>query len=288
MKSLEVFVTAGTLLSFGQAADELGLSASAVSRRIRALEEDLETALFIRRSKSVELTDAGAAYLAELAPAFVQIRQATSDIRQLSRRLVITAPQSFAVSWLTPRLPAFRARHPEINIDLEVSADITGRHADGYDVGIFLSKGDWPERHAERLIPISVFPVTSPEIGSQVSEPADLLAHPLIHVRQLANAWDEWFSAVGLADVLNPAERPQDMVFNDVQLAYEAAQQGLGMAVGADAVVGDYLQRGALVAPLKEQVKSGFSYYVVCARSRYNDPEVRQLLKWLREAAATL
>jgi len=282
LKSLEVFVTAGSLLSFGKAADELGLSPSAVSRRIRALEQDLDVALFIRRSKSVELTPVGERYLKEITPAFSLIRLATSDLLRTRKRLVITTTQSFASSWLIPRLPDFRQQHPEINVDLEVTADITGRNVDNFDIGIFLSRGHWPGRHAENLMPITVFPVASPDVATQLKTLGDLLEFPLIHVRQLPNAWDEWSTAVGLSIPSDPEKRSKDMHYNDVQLAFEAAQQGLGIAVGADVVVNELLRIGKLVAPFTSPVQSAFGYYLVCAKSRLRSPEIRDFRSWIK------
>ena len=282
LKSLEVFVVAGRLLSFGLAAEAMGLSASAVSRRIRALEVELDTTLFIRRSKSVELTVAGVQYLRNLTPAFSAIRAATEKLGQASKRLVVSTPQSFAFSWLIPRLPLFRDEHPDIIIDLEVSADITGRNADNFDVAIFLTRGSWPDRHAEVILPIKVFPVTGVELARNLKMPADLLNYPLIHIRQLPKAWDEWFHAAGVTYDKDNPKRLKDMHFNDVQLAYEAALRGLGIAVGADVVVEEYLLNGQLVAPFEKSVNSALSYYFICSKSRLRDPEVQKLLRWLK------
>lgn len=285
LKSLEVFVQAGKCLSFGQTALALGLSASAVSRRIGALEQDLGLALFVRHGKSVSLTPAGAQYLDDLAPAFAAIRGATEALSASGGRLVITTPQSFAVSWLIPRLSSFRAQHPEVDIDIDVSEDITGQHADDFDIGIFLSRRHWPERHVEELVPISVFPVCSPALAAGMRDPSQLADQTLLHVRQLPKAWDEWLKQVGHSAVsLSPARR-KDMRFNDVQLALEAAQRGIGVAIGADVVVADRLQKGILVAPFDQRVRSAFSYQLVCTRSRLRAPEVRSFRRWIRASA---
>lgn len=281
LKSLEVFVRAGQLLSFGEAAAELNLSPSAVSRRIRALETELDQLLFVRRSKSVELTPVGAKYLSALAPAFAAIRLATTDLARETRRVTLTVPQSFAVSWLTPRLPAFRDAHPAIELDIEVSTDITGHRSDDFDVGIFLSNGSWPGRHSDLLSEISTFPVCSPDAAANLNTPADLATCTLLHVRQLPNAWDEWLEAAGAAPLRHPSEHENHMYFNDVQLAYEAAQRGLGIAIGADIVVEEYLRNGRLVAPFSERAESGFQYHFVTAKSRLRDPAIQQLRQWL-------
>lgn len=287
LKSLEVFVAAGRLLSFGGAAAELGLSPSAVSRRIRELEDDLDVALFERRSKSVALTEAGAQYLAALAPAFDGIRRATEELAAARTRLVIAAPPSFAVDWLTPRLGAFRERHPGIDIELDVSADITGRFAGDLDIGIFLGDGAWPDFFVERLLPISVFPVASPALAATLQGVADLQDTPLLHVRQLPNAWTEWLAAApGGADVAAARTGARDMTFNDVNLAFEAAQRGLGVAMGADVVVDERLSDGRLAAPFTFKATSAFSYYFVCARRRRRHPSVMRFHAWLKACVA--
>lgn len=286
LKSLEVFVQAGKSLSFGQTAMAMGLSPSAVSRRIAALEQDLGVALFTRHGRSVSLTAAGAQYLEDLAPAFAAIRSATSALSRSASRLIITTPQSFAANWLIPRLPDFRRLHPEVEIDIDVSEDITGQHADGFDIGIFLSRRDWPERHVEQLVPIRVFPVCSPELAQRLRDPSDLAAETLLHVRQLPRAWDEWLKQVGHGAVAHAPGRRGDMRFNDVQLALEAAQRGIGLAIGADAVVADRLESGLLVAPFDLPVRSAFSYQLVCSRSRLRAPEVRSFRRWIRHCVA--
>ncbi len=284
LKALEAFVHAGRLLSFGKAAERMGLSASAVSRLIRTLELDLGLSLFIRRSRSVELTPEGERYLGKISPAFSAISEATAELRATRARLIISAPQAFAVSWLTPRLNVFRDRHPEIDIELSVCADITGRYEDSFDIGVFLAREHWPERHVELLHPISTFPVCSPALARNLTTPQDLLSQTLLQVRQLPNAWGEWLSAAGMDQ--SAAERPQKEIhFNDVQLAYEAAQNGLGVAVGADVIVEDRLADGRLVAPFELRKPSAYSYYLVCSKRRRNDPEVRAFRRWVQHAA---
>ena len=286
LRSLEIFVHAARHLSFGKAAAKVNLSPSAVSRRIRALEKELGAALFVRRSKSVELTTVGTQYFASLSPAFLTIHQATNALtdNNTQKRLLLTVPQSFAVSWLTPRLPSFQKRCPDVEIEVNVSADITGHHADDFDVGVFLSQGSWPGRYVEKIMPISVFPVCSPDLARDIHTISDLAEQTLLHVRQLPNAWPEWLGAVGATNAWVKNKRTKQMHFNDVQLAYEAAQRGLGVAVGADIVVRGHLEAGRLVAPFEQKVPSAFSYYFVCTKTRLRDPVVQKFRRWLKMA----
>lgn len=284
LKSLEAFVVAGRLRSFGKAGAQLGLSPSAVSRRIRNLETELGVSFFDRRSKSVELTAAGARYLDALSPSFDAIRRATAEIRtdRGLRRLIVSVPRSLAARWLTPRLPDFRNRYPDIDLEIEVSADISGRLTDGYDVGIFLSLDNWPNHHAECLLPITVFPVCSPAVAKELRTYSDLSSQTLLHVRQLPKAWPEWLRAAGLDE----HTKAREIVFNDVQLVYEGALSGLGVAVGADVVVTDYLKDGRLVVPFGPRIPSAFKYHLVCQKCRLRDPSVRKFIAWARECAA--
>jgi len=284
LKSLEAFVVAGRLRSFGKAGAQLGLSPSAVSRRIRNLETELGVSFFERRSKCVELTAAGVRYLDALSPTFDAIRRATAEIRtdREIRRLVVFVPRSLAARWLTPRLPDFRARYPDIDLEIEVSLDISGHLADGYDVGIFLSLGNWPNHYAECILPITVFPVCSPAVAKELHTQADLASQTLLHVRQLPKAWPEWFRAAGMEQI----SASREIIFNDVQLAFEAALNGLGVAIGADVVVTDYLKDGRLVVPFGPRVRSAFKYHLVCQKCRLRDPSVRKFITWARECAA--
>lgn len=284
LKTLEAFVTAGRLLSFGKAGNALGLSPSAISRRIRNLEKELGNPFFIRHSKSVELTDVGAEYLARLSPAFDAIHDATEKVRaeRESRRLVVAMPQCLAARWLTPRLPEFHRLHSEIELEIDAHIDLLTPHPSHFDIGIFLPAEPWPRRHVEPLLSVSVLPVCVPEIGKNIRRPTDLAKQTMLHNRQLPDAWSLWFRAAGI-DPVTPAK---DIYFNDLDLAYSAAINGLGIGLGGDIVVAQYLRSGQLIAPFDPNAKFDFKYHLVCEKSRLQERPVRCFIKWLKRCIA--
>lgn len=284
LKTLEAFVTAGRLLSFGKAGNALGLSPSAISRRIRDLEAELGSPFFIRHSKSVELTEVGAEYLDRLSPAFDAIYDATEKIRieKENRRLVVAIPQCLAARWLTPRLPEFNRLHSEIELEIDAHMDLLTPQPSRYDIGIFLPAEPWPRRHVEPLLSVPVFPVCVPEIGKNIREPADLAKQTMLHNRQLPDAWSMWFRAAGV-DPVSPAK---DIYFNDLDLAYSAVLNGLGVGLGGELIVAPYLRSGQLVAPFDPDARFVFTYHLVCEKSRLQEKSVRCFIKWLKRCIA--
>ena len=284
LKSLEAFVTAGRLLSFGKAGNALGLSPSAISRRIRTLEADLGSPFFIRHSKSIELTELGARYLERLGPAFDAIHEATENVRSGKRtdRLVVAMPQCLAARWLTPRLHAFSDCHGDIELELDVHIDLLTPYHGNFDVGIFLPAEPWPRHHVEPLMSVSVFPVCVPSISDSIREPADLSHQTMLHNRQLPDAWKLWFRAAGL----DPIEPAKDIFFNDLDLAYAAVINGLGVGLGGHILVSEYLRSGALVAPFGTTAHFNFDYHLVCEKSRLREKPVRQFVRWLKQCIA--
>lgn len=284
LKTLEAFVAAGRLLSFGKAGDALGLSPSAISRRIRNLEAELGSPFFIRHNKSIELTDVGAEYLERLSPAFDTIFEATEKVRSdnENRRLVVAMPQCLAARWLTPRLPEFNRLHSEIELEIDAHMDLLAPHPNRFDIGIFLPAAPWPRRHVEPLLSVSVFPVCVPAIGANIREPADLGKQIMLHNRQLPDAWSLWFRAAGI-DPVTPAK---DIYFNDLDLAYSAVINGLGVGLGGDIVVAQYLRSGQLIAPFGPDTKFDFEYHLVCEKARLQEKPVRCFLKWLKSCTA--
>lgn len=281
LKTLEAFVTAGRLLSFGKAGDVLGLSPSAISRRIRNLEVELGSPFFVRHNKSVELTDVGAEYLEKLSPAFDAIYDATEIVRteREDHRLVVAMPQCLAARWLTPRLPEFNRLHSEIELEIDAHMDLLTPHPDRYDIGIFLPAAPWPRRHVEPLLSVSVYPVCVPAIGKTIRKLADLGKQTMLHNRQLPDAWSLWFRAAGV-EPMTPAK---DIYFNDLDLAYSAVLNGLGVGLGGDIVVAKYLRSGQLIAPFDTDTKFDFQYHLVCEKSRLEERPVRCFIKWLKK-----
>jgi LysR family glycine cleavage system transcriptional activator len=276
LRSVAVFVAAGRALSFSVAAKALNLTPSAVSRRIRDLEQDLGVALFRRFNRRLELTPAGARYLEATGAAIDLIER---ESRALAPRrptvLRLSVLQSFASLWLVPRLAAFKRQRPDLDIELETSSEVVDLADDRFDAAIRFGNGDWPDLVAERLFETQVYPVAAPGLlpGGAVSA-AILDRAVLLEIVQAPDLWSQYLAGVGLAGY-RPRQR---RTFDNAQVMYEAAANGLGLALGSDELVTAQLAAGRLVKPFANRsVPLKQSYYLVYRTERRHQPALKAL-----------
>ncbi|MCW5731453.1 MAG: transcriptional regulator GcvA [Alphaproteobacteria bacterium] len=285
LRAIETFTEAARRLSFKLAGERLGLTASGVSRRIQALEADLGVKLFRRFNRALELTPAGRRYLARVGPAIDRIRDASRNLRgKGGERVRLSVLQSFAAAWLVPRLPDFLARHPDIEIELETGSAYEDFDAAGIAVGIRFGRGHWPGRLADRLMTIEAFPVASPALvrgDPPLREPADLARHTLLLARHLPDVWPAWLAAAGLPDLKPRRQRAYD----NSQLLYQAAANGLGVALGVEPLIGELMREGKLVRPFRQSLKLESSYYLVMRPDERQRPAIRAFRNWILAAA---
>lgn len=197
---LRAFECAARLRSFTSAAEELHLTQAAVSHQIRSLESMFGVQLFIRRSRTLDLTDMGKAYLPSVRGAIEELAFSTQGLFGPSTRNTVTvrAPISLGVLWLAPRLKQFRAQHPGIDVRIvsEIWADsISDRDV---DVDIRLGAGAWAGYRAQRLADESIVPVCAPGACETIASVADLKAHEMVHILGFEDHWAKCFSNAGL------------------------------------------------------------------------------------------
>ena len=279
------FEAAARLSSFTAAARELNVSQSAVSQQIRALEASLGTALFVRAGRRVRPTPAGRAYRHSVARALEQIANATRELRALGapEPLTLAADQSISWFWLMPRLPAFRARHPESRIRRIASDSARDCLEETVALAILHGRGDWPGREARLLFPEEVFPVCSPDylVGAPpLAEPADLLRHRLLHLEDDGWQWLNWRMWLTEAGLDAPAER-HGLIMNNYPLLIEAAKAGQGVALGWRTLVDADLAAGRLVRPLEGTVRTDGGYYLLWPAGREIGAAARLLAGFL-------
>jgi LysR family glycine cleavage system transcriptional activator len=281
LNSLRAFEAAARLGSFKAAADEALVTHGAISRQIKLLEGWLGTQLFERRNRRAVLTDAGAAYLADVASAMDRIAVATDRCRlhRGHRRLRVNVITTFTVRWLLPRLVRFHDANPEIDIDVVTSnADIESMQepfdvairtgpdpVDGYQVSGFL---------AERRLP-----VCSPNLLARIplKQPKDLQQHTLLHCATRPRFWSHWLSSVGLAD-LKPAG---NVTLEHYYLALEGALGGMGVALGPVALIERDIAEKRFAVPFPELWIPGRSYCTYIPVHLARDPAVRTFKDWL-------
>jgi DNA-binding transcriptional LysR family regulator len=287
---LRGFEAAGRLLSFTRAAEELFLTQSALSRQVKALEDALGVALFERRHRALALTPQGAAFHRDVAEALRAFARAADDVSADARepRLTITTTVSFASLWLIPRLPRFRARHPEV--DVYVSADDRIVDVDEVDVAIRYL-GDTVPSGAIHLFSERMMPVVSREVAAHPRTPlrtvADLRRHVLLHLDDPEGRvpwlnWPAWLAANGERD-LKPAGSLRFSIYDQV---IQATLGGQGVALGRLPMVSELLAAGRLVAPFPARYSSQRGYYVIVAPRARTRSDVAAFVAFLREEAA--
>ena len=288
LRSLEAFAVAGRTLSFTAAANELRLTTSAVSRRIRALEEELGLKLFVRTGNALRLTAAGQRYHGTVAGAFQDLRAATGDLQQCGRRrpVRISLLPSFASNWLAPRLGAFYQRHPDIDLQLETGTRYVDLDGDGFDFAIRLCTGDWPDLDVDPLLDIEVFPVCSHTLNrtvGRVADPGRLSGQVLLHCKHSIHVWQDWLEEAGFSDVM-----PDRQVYlDDFNMMYQAAANDLGFGMGWEPIVRPFVDRGQLVAPFDFRLRLPKRFHLVGLPGERNRPAARAFRQCLTETART-
>ncbi|UFZ03674.1 LysR substrate-binding domain-containing protein [Bradyrhizobium ontarionense] len=250
--------------SLAQAAVAMNLSVPALSRRIQQLEATFGVRLFERQPRGLVLTAAGDSYFAALDPAWRSMTQATEALRRQEddAGLTVSVMPTFAANWLIPRLPRFQAQHRTVQIVLQTSAEIEDLHARSeLDCAIRLGRGPWPGVTSEPLLAVDAVPVLSPQLRDRRGiprHPRDLVNARLICTDHQIEFWQEWFAASGI-----DAAPTDCLVFDNLQVVYEAASAGMGIALGLDPVVRPFIDAGRLVPLFAERVRLPRQFHLV-------------------------
>ena len=283
LAALRAFEAAARHGSFRAAAEELAITQSAVSHQIAGLERRLATALFRRKARRVELTEAGAAYYPFLGDAFERIAQGTALVSRqaLAGELMVQVYVTVAVKWLIPRLHRFQAAEPDILVRMSTSQlDWEFDPATG-DLGIICTrKADRPNLHYAHLFDARLFPVCSPAIaqgGTGLCQPAELVNHTMLQLYTAEDDWRAWLEAAGVPQLAGRAE-PR---FDSYLLALEAATEGQGVALVPHFMVASDIRAGRLVKPFAVEVRQPARWYLVCRRERRGDARIVRFREWL-------
>jgi LysR family glycine cleavage system transcriptional activator len=283
LNALKTFEAASRHESFSRAADELFVTHGAVSHQIRALEEELGTALFQREGKRVRLTDAGCRYAKDVRTALMALADATREVREghRARRLVVSSLSSFSARWITPRIGRFIERHPEIDLELLSTNALADFTRDDVDVGIRFGTGNYPDLHVERLLDEVGFPVCSPTLSRAAlpKTPAELAASPRL-LRSDDQMWSVWFKAAGLTGIPEPR---RGVLYQDSSNLLQAAMDGQGIALVRYSIAAHELATGRLVRLFDIDAPSPLAYWFVCPPPLLGSARVQAFRTWLFE-----
>jgi len=287
LPALRFFEAAGRHQSFKLAAAELNVTPSAVSHGIVGLEEALGVELFVREPRGISLTATGADYLSYVSEAFSLIAIGTQRLpnHRANRPIALSCAPTFASRWLLPRLQRFKARWPDVNVTVDTSHRQVGFPVDGFDFAIRLSRAPVAGTAWTRLFGEEFVPVCSPTyLASLRDEHGTPSLHnaTLIHVNAASEDWQAWIEATG-----TQTRNPDDGLRVDtIQLAFEAASMGLGVALGRRPLVNRDLESGALVTAAFASVASATAYWLVSAENAERRPELLGFRQWILAEAA--
>jgi LysR family glycine cleavage system transcriptional activator len=284
LRALEAFVRIVRLGSARAAAHELGLSPSALSRRVASLEEFVGKKLFTRAHQAMKLTDEGKAFYDAVNPhldALAAAIDGQSENLQLLRLHLGVAPL-FGSQRLFPRLPELRKLHPRLHIDVDTGPNLMSRVGDTLDAAIILTTTPDDSFHAVQIDQNTVHAIASPGLIQEIGDDPDLETLNkrtfLVH-SDLPESFGAWKKALGL-EGLEPAAIDH---YDSGQLILEAAAQGLGIAIMHD----DHFNRageGRLAQLFDVNVKSPYSYWFVCRPKALEQTPLRVFCNWMMEA----
>ncbi|MCL4782247.1 MAG: LysR family transcriptional regulator [Bryobacterales bacterium] len=289
LNELAAFATVAEERSFTRAAVRLGVSQSAVSHTVRGLEARLGLQLLARTTRSVSPTAAGAALLIDLAPALEQIERSLAEARRIHARpagrlrLIVARPAALAV--LIPKLAEFSNSYPDIVLDVTTSNSPVDLVAGEFDAGIQIGEYIQRDMIAVRVSKdLRLVVVGSPEYFQShkiPKTPHDLKDHPCIGIRSKDTAY-RWEFERGRKALSVSAEGP--VVFDDTNLAIQAALHGVGLGLAFEDAVADLLEKGRLIQVLDDWCQP-FPGYFLYYPSRRNQPAaLSALIKTLRLA----
>lgn len=281
LNALKSFEAAARHLSFTKASDELFVTQAAVSHQIKALEEFLGIKLFLRKNRSLLLTEEGQSYFLDIKDIFSSLVDATNKLLAKGAKGVVTVclPPSFAIHWLVPRLSQFSELQPDIDVRIKASEHDTEELTDDVDIAVYYGKGQWPDLHADLIHRDSLAPVCSPLLIKEdkpLYELSDLRNYTLLHDSSRQN-WCEWIRQFGITGV-NVNQGP---IFSHSTMVNQAAVLGQGIALAHSFLVQPEIDAGRLMYPFKERLMSRKSFYLVCRESQAELGKIVAFRDWL-------
>ena len=261
---LRCFDSAARHQSFTAAGEEIGLTQSAVSKKVKELEIDLGFALFQRVGRGVVLTAAGAGLAADLAQDLGALRSSVQKAVAAGAgrsALRIAVLPTFANRWLIPRLPDFFARHPEIELSLSTRLEPFDFARDPFDLAIHYGGDNWPGARMVELFGEQMVPIAAPELfaSHRLDSMESLPEVPLVHLDSRSDAWGDWFLEAGVQG----KPRQDGRYFDQYSMVIGAAVAGLGAAIVPFDMVSDELASASLRRLPGPGLRSNKRYYLV-------------------------
>jgi len=280
LSTLRVFETAARHLSFTDAAAELNITQSAVSKQIKRLEEQLDIVLFHRLVRSLELTREGAKLAEAVRKGIDLIDEAILSINSSkgAQDFYVTAHPGFLNKWLIPKLNDYYDKFPEINLYIDASseaADLTKRE---FELAIHYSEAPGPTLTNTHLMDEYLLPVCSPDLSPFPTSLYDLGEHCVLHDRAHTK-WRNFLTAMNI-----PWTEPKkEFTFSSDDIAIQAAIAGQGIIITRLRLIEQDIKKGLLVPILDHRSKSDKTYWALTVPDNFEKPHVQDFIKWIKE-----
>lgn len=281
LNALKAFEAAARHLSFTKAAEELFVTQAAVSHQIKILEEHLGLKLFLRKNRSLLLTEEGQGYFLDIKEIFSQLIDSTEKLlaRGAKGSLTVSLTPSFAIQWLVPRLSKFNELHPEIDVRIKAQDHDENSLTDDVDVAIYYGRGHWSGVQTHKLHTEYLVPLCSPLLLSgpkPLDQPRDLEHHTLLH-DMTRRAWKAWTKTAGVRNV----QVNQGPIFSHSSMVLQAAVHGQGVALGNSVLAKPDIDAGRLIIPFSHSLESKNAYYLVIRESQAELGKIVFFKEWM-------
>lgn len=280
LNALRAFESAARHLSFTRAAEELFVTQAAISHQIKSLEDFLSMKLFLRKNRTLLLTEEGQGYFLELRDIFQALQEATERLQARGAKGAITVamPPSFASQWLVPRINQFSQQNPDIDVRIKAVDFDEGFLSEDVDIAIYYGRGSWPGLSADKLHIEYLTPVCAPALlqGPKPLVELDDLAHfQLLHYAS-RDAWQKWIKHFNVLGV----KVNQGPIFSHSNLVLQAAALGQGIALGHSLLARPEIEAGRLVCPFEEKMVVKNAYYLVCHQAQAELGKIATFRNW--------
>lgn len=283
LAGLQAFLAVARTASFSQASEILHISQSSISRQILQLETHFRSTLFLRTTRCVVLTDAGQRLLPYVEQLIALLVQADQAVTQQPQTVTLRVHPSLAIRWLMPRLPDFYREHPQVRVDLDTAwsrkPDFELEAIDGM---IEYGTGPWPGLTEDRLWEEHLAPVCRPGLVEDFTNRKNLDGLVLLHMDRTHEGWERWAAKAGIS-----LAGARHLVFDTLDLAVTAAQQGQGIALADLALVDAAIRDGLLVQAHPLQLEAGMGYSLIAPKTSASLDGFARLRDWLKRQADT-
>jgi LysR family glycine cleavage system transcriptional activator len=287
LNALRAFEASARQLSFTRAAEELFVTQAAISHQIKSLEEHLGIKLFMRKNRTLLLTEEGQSYYLDIKDVFTLLNDATERLlaRGAKGAITVSLQPSFAIQWLVPRLNAFNTLHSEIDVRIKAVDQADHLLTEDVDVSIYYGRGRWSDVHADKLHTEYLVPVCSPLLLSgkkKLNRIDDLANHTLLHDTSRRD-WKRWFKEVDVKGV-NVNHGP---IFSHSAMVVQAAVHGQGVALTQSILAKPEIDAGRLVTLFNHKLLSKNAFYIVCRESQVDVGKISAFREWVLDTVAS-